>query len=152
MIDDAPGSAAARNVFFGNERRAHTLSVTNTMRSIPTEAGNFLDTVLRVDVLLEARSRAELEKPARLVAPFADVVRDRHVVSVPLEEAVPGDLLVWDGCFISEETGTFAGGASRCSHLWVSITQLAGTFWGQSGRNRRSRNRNASVYLGISPR
>jgi Ca2+-transporting ATPase len=50
--------------------------------------------VLGVDVLLEARSRAALEKLARAAAPSADVVRDRHVVSVPLEEVVPGDLLV----------------------------------------------------------
>ena len=50
--------------------------------------------VLGVDVLLEARSRAALEKLARAAAPFADVVRDGHVVSVPLEEVVPGDLLV----------------------------------------------------------
>ena len=49
--------------------------------------------VLGVDVLLEARSRAALEKLARAAA-FADVVRDRHMVSVPLEEVVPGDLLV----------------------------------------------------------
>ncbi len=50
--------------------------------------------VLGVDVLLEARSRAALDKLARAAAPFADVVRDRHVVAVPLEEVVPGDLLV----------------------------------------------------------
>ena len=50
--------------------------------------------VLGVDVVLEARSRAALEKLARAAAPFADVVRDRHVVSVPLEDVVPGDLLV----------------------------------------------------------
>ena len=50
--------------------------------------------VLGVDVLLEARSRASLEKLAQAAAPFADVVRDRHTVSVPLEEVVPGDLLV----------------------------------------------------------
>ena len=50
--------------------------------------------VLGVDVVLEARSRAALEKLARAAAPFADVVRDRHVLSVPLEEVVPGDLLV----------------------------------------------------------
>ena len=50
--------------------------------------------VLGVDVLLEARSRAALEKLARAAAPSADVVRDRQVVSVPLEEVVPGDLLV----------------------------------------------------------
>ena len=50
--------------------------------------------VLGVDVLLEARSRAALEKLARAAAPSADVLRDRQVVSVPLEEVVPGDLLV----------------------------------------------------------
>jgi Ca2+-transporting ATPase len=50
--------------------------------------------VLGVDVLLEARSRAALEKLARAAAPSADVVRDRQVVSVPLEEVVPGDLLI----------------------------------------------------------
>ena len=50
--------------------------------------------VLGVDVLLEARSRAALEKLARAAAPVADVVRDRHIVSVPLEDVVPGDLLV----------------------------------------------------------
>ena len=50
--------------------------------------------VLGVDVLLEARSRAALEKLARAAAPSTDVVRDRQVVSVPLEEVVPGDLLV----------------------------------------------------------
>ena len=49
--------------------------------------------VLGVDVLLEARSRAALEKLARAAAPSADVVRDRQVVSVPLEDVVPGDLL-----------------------------------------------------------
>jgi P-type Ca2+ transporter type 2C len=38
--------------------------------------------VLGVDVLLEARSRAALEKLVRAAAPFADVVRGRHVVSV----------------------------------------------------------------------
>lgn len=50
--------------------------------------------VLGVDVLLEARSRAALEKLARAAAPSTDVVRDRRVVSVPIEEVVPGDLLV----------------------------------------------------------
>jgi Ca2+-transporting ATPase len=49
--------------------------------------------VLGVDVVLEARSRAALDKLARAAAPFADVVRDRRIVSVPLEEVVPDDLL-----------------------------------------------------------
>src|SRR5665647_1855430 len=50
--------------------------------------------VLGVDIVLEARSRAALEKLARAAAPFADVVRDGRIVSVPLEDVVPDDLLV----------------------------------------------------------
>ncbi|RPI55570.1 MAG: cation-transporting P-type ATPase [Acidobacteria bacterium] len=49
--------------------------------------------VLGVDVLLEARSRTALERLARVAAPFADVVREQHVVSVPIEEVVPDDVL-----------------------------------------------------------
>ncbi len=50
--------------------------------------------VLGVDVLLEARSRAALAKLARAAAPLADVVRDANVRAVPLEDVVPGDVLV----------------------------------------------------------
>jgi Ca2+-transporting ATPase len=50
--------------------------------------------VLGVDVLLEARSRAALAKLARAAAPTAQVVRDAQVRTVPLENVVPGDLLV----------------------------------------------------------
>jgi Ca2+-transporting ATPase len=50
--------------------------------------------VLGVDVLLEARSRAALAKLARAAAPVAEVVRDAHVRAIPLEDVVPGDLLV----------------------------------------------------------
>src|SRR5579864_6799477 len=50
--------------------------------------------VLGVDVVLEARSRAALAKLARAVAPFAEVVRDARVSTVPIEHVVPGDLLV----------------------------------------------------------
>jgi len=50
--------------------------------------------VLGVDVALEARSRAALKKLAQAAAPRADVVRDGHVVSVSLEQVVPGDVLV----------------------------------------------------------
>lgn len=50
--------------------------------------------VLGVDVLLEARSRAALEKLARAAAPTAEVVRDDGVRSVPIDDVVPGDLLV----------------------------------------------------------
>ena len=50
--------------------------------------------VLGVDVVLEARSRAALDRLARAAAPFADVLRDGHQVSIPLEDVVPGDVLV----------------------------------------------------------
>jgi Ca2+-transporting ATPase len=50
--------------------------------------------VLGVDVVLEARSRAALDRLARAAEPVADVVRDGHVLSVPLEEIVRGDLVV----------------------------------------------------------
>ena len=50
--------------------------------------------VLGIDVVLEARSRSALDKLARRAAPFAEVVRDARIISVPLEEVVPGDLLV----------------------------------------------------------
>jgi len=49
--------------------------------------------VLGVDVVLEARSRAALDQLARAAAPVAGVVRDGHLISVPLQEIVPGDLL-----------------------------------------------------------
>ncbi|MBK5187906.1 MAG: cation-translocating P-type ATPase [Gemmatimonadaceae bacterium] len=50
--------------------------------------------VLGVDVVLEARSRAALDKLARAATPFADVVRDGQIVSIPHEAVAPGDLLV----------------------------------------------------------
>ncbi len=50
--------------------------------------------VLGVDVVLETRSRAALKKLAQAAAPRADVLRDGQVMSVPLEEVVPGDVLV----------------------------------------------------------
>jgi Ca2+-transporting ATPase len=50
--------------------------------------------VLGVDVLLEARSRAALATLARAAAPLAEVVRNAQRHAVPLEEVVPGDLLV----------------------------------------------------------
>jgi len=50
--------------------------------------------VLGVDVLLEARSQAALAKLARAAAPTAEVVRDSSVREIPIDEVVPGDLLV----------------------------------------------------------
>ncbi|MDO8793097.1 MAG: cation-transporting P-type ATPase [Vicinamibacterales bacterium] len=49
--------------------------------------------VLGVDVLLEARSRSALKKLAAAASPAAHVVRDGRVMTVPLGEVVPGDLL-----------------------------------------------------------
>jgi Ca2+-transporting ATPase len=50
--------------------------------------------VLGVDVLLEARSRAALDKLARASAPLVDVVRDGQIEAIAIERVVPGDLLV----------------------------------------------------------
>ena len=50
--------------------------------------------VLGVDVLLEARSRIALSRLARAAAPNAEVVRGGRVVTIPLEDVVPGDLLI----------------------------------------------------------
>jgi Ca2+-transporting ATPase len=50
--------------------------------------------VLGVDVALEARSRSALKSLARAAAPRADVVRDGRAMTVPLEQVVPGDVLV----------------------------------------------------------
>ena len=49
--------------------------------------------VLGVDVFLEVRSRAALKKLAAAASPAAHVVRDGAVMTVPLGEVVPGDLL-----------------------------------------------------------
>jgi Ca2+-transporting ATPase len=78
--------------------------------------------VLGVDVMLEARSRAALENLAAAAAPFADVVRDRRVVSVPLEEVVPGDLLV-----LSEDHVIAADGVVRwAANLAIDEASLTG--------------------------
>ncbi len=50
--------------------------------------------VLGVDVLLEARSRAALNKLASQVAPRAKVVRDGNEIETATEDVVPGDILV----------------------------------------------------------
>jgi Ca2+-transporting ATPase len=78
--------------------------------------------VLGVDVLLEARSRAALEKLARAAAPLAEVVRDRQIMAVPLEEVVPGDLLV-----LSEGRVIAADGVVRwAANLAVDESSLTG--------------------------
>ncbi|MFA5910928.1 MAG: cation-transporting P-type ATPase [Vicinamibacterales bacterium] len=86
--------------------------------------------VLGIDVLLEARSRAALDKLARAAAPFADVVRQRHVVSVPLEEVVPGDLLVLrEGHVIAAD-----GVVQWAANLAVDESSLTGESEPQSKR------------------
>ena len=86
--------------------------------------------VLGVDVVLEARSRAALDKLARAAAPFADVVRDRHVVAVPMEEVVPGDLLVLrEGHVIAAD-----GVAQWVANVAVDESSLTGESEPQSKR------------------
>jgi Ca2+-transporting ATPase len=87
--------------------------------------------VLGVDVVLEARSRAALDKLARAAAPFADVVRDRHIVAVPLEEVVPGDLLVLrEGHVIAAD-----GVVQWAANLAVDESSLTGESEPQSKRD-----------------
>ncbi|MGE3845014.1 MAG: HAD-IC family P-type ATPase, partial [Vicinamibacterales bacterium] len=91
--------------------------------------------VLGVDVLLEARSRAALEKLARAAAPFADVVRDGRITSIPLEEVVPGDLLVlreghviaadgvvrWVANLLIDESSLTGGSEPQPKREWPSM-------------------------------
>jgi P-type Ca2+ transporter type 2C len=78
--------------------------------------------VLGVDVVLEARSRAALEKLARAAAPLADVVRGGQVVAVPLDTVVPGDVLV-----LGEGQVIAADGVVRWSaNLTVDESSLTG--------------------------
>lgn len=86
--------------------------------------------VLGVDVVLEARSRAALDKLARAVAPIAEVVRDGHMTSVPLEQVVPGDLLV-----LREGHVLAADGVVRwAANLAVDESSLTGESEPQSKR------------------
>ena len=87
--------------------------------------------VLGVDVVLEARSRAALDKLARAAAPFAGVVRDAHVISVPHEEVVPGDLLV-----LREGHVIAADGVVRwAANLAIDESSLTGESEPQSKRD-----------------
>jgi Ca2+-transporting ATPase len=86
--------------------------------------------VLGVDVVLEARSRAALDKLARAAAPFADVLRDGQIVSVPLEDVVPGDLLVLrEGHVIAAD-----GVVQWAANLAVDESSLTGESEPQSKR------------------
>jgi len=90
--------------------------------------------VLGVDVVLEARSRAALDKLARAAAPLADVVRQQHVVSVPLEEVVPGDVLV-----LREGHVIAADGVVRwAANLAIDESSLTGESEPQSKREWES--------------
>ena len=78
--------------------------------------------VLGVDVALEARSRSALEKLARAAAPFAEVVREQEIRSVPFEEVVPGDLLV-----LREGQALAADGVVRwAANLSIDESSLTG--------------------------
>ncbi len=86
--------------------------------------------VLGVDVILEARSRAALAKLARAAAPFAEVVRDAHLRSVPIEEVVPGDLLILrEGHVIAAD-----GVVEWAANLAVDESSLTGESEPQSKR------------------
>ncbi|MGE5246059.1 MAG: cation-translocating P-type ATPase, partial [Betaproteobacteria bacterium] len=90
--------------------------------------------VLGVDVVLEARSRAALDRLARAAEPFADVVRDAHVVSVPLEEIVTGDLLVLrEGHVVAAD-----GVVEWAANLTIDESSLTGESEPQSKRTRGS--------------
>ena len=86
--------------------------------------------VLGVDVLLEARSRAALDKLARAVAPFAEVVREARVRAVPIQDVVPGDLLVLrEGHMIAAD-----GVMQWAANLAVDESSLTGESEPQSKR------------------
>lgn len=90
--------------------------------------------VLGVDVVLEARSRAALDKLARAAEPAADVVRDGRSLSVPLEEIVPGDVLV-----LREGHVVAADGVVQWSaNLTIDESSLTGESVPQSKRTWQS--------------
>jgi Ca2+-transporting ATPase len=91
--------------------------------------------VLGVDVVLEARSRAALDKLAHAAEPAADVVRDGHVLSVPFEEIVPGDVLVLrEGHVIAAD-----GVVQWTANLTIDESSLTGESEPQSKRAWESR-------------
>ena len=95
--------------------------------------------VLGVDVLLEARSRAALDKLARAAAPFANVVRDAHVLSVPVEDVVPGDvLMLHEGQVIAAD-----GVVHWAANVAVDESSLTGESEPQSKRAWTSETREA---------
>jgi P-type Ca2+ transporter type 2C len=78
--------------------------------------------VLGVDVLLEARSHAALQKLGGQVAHRARVVRDGREVDIPTEYIVPGDLLL-----LTEGEVAHADGVVRtASHLSMDESLLTG--------------------------
>ncbi len=68
--------------------------------------------VLGIDVFLEARSRSALKKLAAAASPSAHVVRDGAVLTVPLGEVVPGDLLALVEGHVAGADGTVAWAAN----------------------------------------
>ncbi len=90
--------------------------------------------VLGVDVLLEARSRAALAKLARAAAPFAEVVRDAQVRQLPMEDVVPGDLLIlreghviaadgvvqWEANLAVDESSLTGESEPQSKRVWTS--------------------------------
>ena len=95
--------------------------------------------VLGVDVLLEARSQAALAKLARAAAPIAEVVRDAHVRPVPIEDVVPGDLLIlreghviaadgvvlWEANLAVDESSLTGESEPQSKRVWTAETREA---------------------------
>lgn len=95
--------------------------------------------VLGVDVVLEARSRSALDKLARAAAPFAEVVRDAQVLSVPIEAVVPGDLLAlreghviaadgtvqWAANLAVDESSLTGESEPQSKHVWSAAAREA---------------------------
>lgn len=78
--------------------------------------------VLGVDVVLEARSRAALDRLARAAEPVANVARDGHVLSVPIEDVVPGDMLVLSEGHVAAADGVIQWAAN----LTIDESSLTG--------------------------
>ena len=86
--------------------------------------------VLGVDVFLEARSQAALNRLAQAVQPLANVVRDGIAMTVPTTSLVPGDLLA-----MQEGSVVHADGVVRqAANVSIDESSLTGESEPQSKR------------------
>ena len=101
--------------------------------------------VLGVDVVLEARSHAALERLARAGAPMAEVVRDHQMVSLPIGDVVPGDLLAFgEGDVIAADSVVLSS-----ANLAVDESSLTGESEPQSKREWPSDTTDAPVDASV---